>query len=131
MNKTRKRQYLTITILLLLLTILSVMDALIFRILLLSHSIYYIILWGGLTILGFWNVKKENKKTLLQKLKEEENIIKIQDITKNQLQVCGNCQHRYTDGYDEFVCINRKSEYITQYVDLEDTCDEWAGYTYE
>lgn len=39
---------------------------------------------------------------------------------------CETCKwYRYIECDDEWVCLNRDSEYNTELVDDYDTCDEW------
>ena len=39
---------------------------------------------------------------------------------------CENCRwYRYSEVDDEYVCINRKSDYCAEQMSDDDYCDEW------
>ena len=38
---------------------------------------------------------------------------------------CGNCDY-CAEVYDDLVCVNDQSEHLTDYVDENDSCDNWS-----
>lgn len=41
---------------------------------------------------------------------------------------CGTCKyHRYDDIGDDWVCVNDQSEYYADWIEYDDSCDEWEG----
>lgn len=44
-----------------------------------------------------------------------------------ELQRCETCKwYRYSEVDDEFVCVNRRSEYCAEQVGDYDSCGEWG-----
>ena len=41
-------------------------------------------------------------------------------------ECCGNCKH-YVNQDGEWVCLNNKSDYFTDYPEYSDYCEEWEG----
>ena len=39
---------------------------------------------------------------------------------------CGNCDYCAGSGED-LVCVNSESEYVSDFVELEHSCDAWDG----
>jgi hypothetical protein len=43
-----------------------------------------------------------------------------------ELQRCETCKwYRYSEVDDEFVCVNRRSEYCAEQMGYCDSCDKW------
>lgn len=42
------------------------------------------------------------------------------------MQNCGNCSYCAESGKD-LICINPKSEYVSDYVEESHSCEEWEG----
>ena len=41
---------------------------------------------------------------------------------------CGTCKYnRYDDIGDGCVCVNDRSEYYADWIEYDDSCDEWEG----
>ena len=40
--------------------------------------------------------------------------------------ICGTCRWHRGEGSD-WVCVNDKSDYCTDFTGYEDTCEEWEG----
>lgn len=39
---------------------------------------------------------------------------------------CGNCNYCAENGED-LVCVNQESEYVSDFVETEHSCDSWDG----
>lgn len=49
-------------------------------------------------------------------------------MSENEKRCCGTCRWHYHDAEsDDWVCVNDNSDYVTDYTDYEDTCEEWEG----
>lgn len=43
-------------------------------------------------------------------------------------RICGTCRYHYHENIcDGWVCVNDASEYVTDYTEYEDSCEEWEG----
>jgi hypothetical protein len=43
-------------------------------------------------------------------------------------KICGTCKwHRYDKSHSDWMCVNCKSDYHTDFTGYEDGCDEWEG----
>ena len=42
-------------------------------------------------------------------------------------RTCGNCHYCVENGLD-LVCVNKDSEYVSDFVKPYQVCDEWDGY---
>lgn len=40
---------------------------------------------------------------------------------------CGTCQYGSYDKTNGYVCVNDKSDYVTDFVEFNHVCDEWEG----
>lgn len=41
-------------------------------------------------------------------------------------EVCGTCKyHKYEQESQGWVCVNSNSEYLADWTEYSDTCDEW------
>lgn len=39
---------------------------------------------------------------------------------------CGNCKYHYHESIDDgWVCVNDESEFVADWTEYNDTCDEW------
>jgi len=46
---------------------------------------------------------------------------------KNE-KICGTCRYHYHENIDDgWVCVNDKSEYLSDWTEYEDACEEWEG----
>lgn len=44
------------------------------------------------------------------------------------IECCGTCKwHKHESIDDGWVCCNGDSEYVADYTEYEDCCDEWEG----
>lgn len=47
-------------------------------------------------------------------------------------RICGTCRyHHHENICDGWVCVNDASEYVADYTEYEDSCEEWEGRDYE
>ena len=44
-------------------------------------------------------------------------------MPKNRM-ICGTCYWHKREG-DEWVCVNKNSDYCADYTEYDDTCEEW------
>lgn len=50
------------------------------------------------------------------------------DITSetSQVKCCHNCKyHQHEDITDGWICVNGDSEYIADWTEFDDTCEDW------
>jgi hypothetical protein len=42
-------------------------------------------------------------------------------------EVCGTCKYHHRDGDfpDDFICVNADSDYVGDWTENTDTCEEW------
>ena len=40
-------------------------------------------------------------------------------------RVCGTCKYHARDDNGDWVCVNSDSDYITDWTDYDDGCEEW------
>ena len=46
---------------------------------------------------------------------------------RNTEKTCGTCVHKLNAEKGDYVCGNRESDLCTEFVFLDDTCENWEG----
>ena len=42
-------------------------------------------------------------------------------------ECCGTCEYSIYDKVDGYVCSNDKSDYVADFVEFDNVCEEWEG----
>lgn len=60
---------------------------------------------------------------------ERNNVSEPKKISvSNGKECCGNCKyHQYEDISQGWVCCNQDSEYVADWTDYTDSCEEWES----
>ena len=52
----------------------------------------------------------------------------VEEMMIDEKKCCGTCKYHYHESIDGgWVCVNYESEYVADWTEYSDSCEEWEG----